>query len=96
MLDRTPTPVERLRTARQIGLSTGLRYVYEGNVPGEGGENTYCYACNRPLIRRYGLFLLSNRIRGGRCPDCGAPIDGVAMDGADAQHESSKAVATGA
>jgi pyruvate formate lyase activating enzyme len=83
MLDRRPTPVERLRAARQIGLSVGLRYVYEGNVPGEGGENTYCPQCKSPLIERYGHWLLKNRIRGGVCPDCGVAIDGMEMDGAD-------------
>jgi pyruvate formate lyase activating enzyme len=83
MLDRTPTPVDRLHTARQIGLSTGLRYVYEGNVPGEGGENTYCHRCRSPLIKRYGHVMLGNRIRGGTCPDCGTAMDGVDMDGTD-------------
>ena len=29
-----PTPVATLARARQIGLDAGLRYVYEGNVPG--------------------------------------------------------------
>ena len=43
MLDRPPTPVATLRHARDIGFEAGLQYVYEGNVPGEGGENTYPY-----------------------------------------------------
>jgi pyruvate formate lyase activating enzyme len=83
MLDREHTPVVTLRHARQIGLSTGLRYVYEGNVPGEGGENTYCHQCKSLLIKRYGHVMLNNRIRGGTCPDCGAAIDGVELDGTD-------------
>jgi pyruvate formate lyase activating enzyme len=81
MLDRRPTPVATLRRARAIGFKAGLRYVYEGNVPGEGGEHTYCYACKALLIQRYGLFLLSNRIQQGKCPECGAAIDGVEMNG---------------
>jgi pyruvate formate lyase activating enzyme len=40
LLDVKPTPTESLRKAREIGLKAGLRYVYEGNIPGEGGENT--------------------------------------------------------
>jgi pyruvate formate lyase activating enzyme len=81
MLDRRPTPVAALRRAREIGFAEGLRYVYEGNVPGEGGEHTYCYACKAVLIDRYGFVVRRNRIVGGRCPECGATIDGVAMDG---------------
>jgi pyruvate formate lyase activating enzyme len=81
MLDRRLTPVAILRHAREIGLDVGLRYTYEGNVPGEGGEHTHCYACKALLIRRYGFFLLSNRIRQGKCPTCGVTIDGVEMDG---------------
>ena len=27
------------------GLGEGLAYVYEGNAPEEGGENTCCPAC---------------------------------------------------
>ena len=75
-LDRPPTPVATLRRAREIGLEEGLRYVYEGNVPGEGGENTYCYACGAILIERYGLRLLRNRLEDGKCPECGARMDG--------------------
>jgi pyruvate formate lyase activating enzyme len=73
--------VATLQHARDIGLEVGLRYGYEGNVPDEGGEHTYCYACKTLLIRRYGVFLLSNRIRQGKCPTCGATIEGVEMDG---------------
>nr|QNO54980.1 GTP 3',8-cyclase [Methanosarcinales archaeon ANME-1 ERB7] len=72
-----PTPVTTLREARGIGLDVGLRYVYEGNVPGEGGENTYCYQCGELLIRRYGFQILENKIQDSRCPSCGARIDGI-------------------
>jgi len=68
------TPVETLRQARKIGLETGLRYVYEGNVPGETGENTYCYNCGEALIRRFG-YNLKEKIN-SECPFCGTKIDG--------------------
>lgn len=83
MLDRPSTPVETLRRARQIGLDTGLRYVYEGNIPGEGGENTYCYQCGGLLIDRYSFFVRENRIHENCCPDCGAVIDGIGMSNTD-------------
>jgi len=81
MFNHPPTPVETLRRAREIGRKTGLRYVYEGNVPGESGENTYCYRCNALLIERLGFFVRQNRVRGGVCPDCGTEVDGVGMGG---------------
>lgn len=77
LLDRAPTPVATLRRARQIGLEAGVRYVYEGNVPGEGGENTYCHQCHTLLIARFGFTLLQNRLRDGRCPDCNVEVPGV-------------------
>lgn len=77
LLDRPRTPVPRLRRTRQIGLEAGLHYVYEGNVPGEGGESTFCHQCQSLLIQRYGFTLLANRVVGGRCPDCGTALPGV-------------------
>jgi pyruvate formate lyase activating enzyme len=77
LTDRPRTPVETLRRARDIGLAAGLHYVYEGNVPGEGGENTWCPSCRSLLIKRYGYTIETNRILGGACPDCGAPIAGI-------------------
>ena len=79
MWEHAPTTVHTLRRARDIGLGCGLRYVYEGNVPGEGGENTYCHHCKALLIERYGFVVRNNRVRDGRCPDCGAGVDGIGM-----------------
>jgi pyruvate formate lyase activating enzyme len=75
LTDLPPTPVTTLRKARDIGLEVGLRYVYEGNVPGEGGESTYCYNCGNLLIRRYGFQILENTLSDSQCPSCGATID---------------------
>ncbi|MEA3469169.1 MAG: AmmeMemoRadiSam system radical SAM enzyme [Thermodesulfobacteriota bacterium] len=77
MMDRDPTPVEILRRARDIGLEEGLRYVYEGNIPGEGGENTYCPSCGTELISRFGFNIRQNRVVDGCCCDCGEKIEGV-------------------
>ncbi|MCG6892298.1 MAG: AmmeMemoRadiSam system radical SAM enzyme [Desulfobacteraceae bacterium] len=81
MTDVPPTPVETLRRARDIGLNAGLRYVYPGNVPGEDGESTDCWQCGSRLIHRWGFSIRDNRVRRGRCPDCGAAIDGVELAG---------------
>ena len=77
LADRPPTPVETLRRARRIGLDEGLHYVYEGNVPGEKGENTYCGHCGALLIERRGMRLIRHRIENGKCPDCETSFDGV-------------------
>jgi pyruvate formate lyase activating enzyme len=77
MLDRQPTPVATLRKAREVGLEEGLHYVYEGNIPGEGGENTYCPGCGAELISRYGFSIRQNNLADGRCKTCGRQIAGV-------------------
>jgi pyruvate formate lyase activating enzyme len=82
LLDRPPTEVATLRRAGEIGRAAGLRYVYQGNVPGDGGENTRCYRCQALLVERYGFAVRQNRIHKNRCPDCGTKIDGLGMSGA--------------
>lgn len=76
MIDVASTPVATLKKAREIGKKAGLRYVYQGNVPGEG-EDTICYNCNKVLVKRYGFGLSKNLIQDGQCPECGAKIDGL-------------------
>ena len=76
----------RLRRARDIGRATGLRYVYEGNIPDAGGENTRCYRCGALLIEHYGF--LANRIRDGRCPECETAIDGIGLSADERRPEA--------
>ncbi|MBI4823671.1 MAG: AmmeMemoRadiSam system radical SAM enzyme [Nitrospirae bacterium] len=77
LTDKPRTPVKTLRWARQLGFEAGLKYVYEGNVPGEGGENTYCPKCKELLIKRFGFSIIENRIKEGACFRCKTPMDGV-------------------
>lgn len=79
LLDRSSTPLETLIMAREIGIKTGLKYVYTGNVPGENSENTFCYKCNNILIDRLGFYVKQNFIENGKCTHCGAHIDGVGL-----------------
>lgn len=81
MCDVPPTPLETLRNASRLGKAAGLRYVYLGNVPGEG-ETTRCPSCDGPVIERRGYRVLSDRLIEGRCPGCGAEIEGVWVMGA--------------
>jgi len=76
LTNRPRTPAETLQRARRIGLDAGLHFVYEGNLPGEG-ETTFCPACGKPGIVRFGFAVRENRLRGGRCPDCNTSVAGV-------------------
>ena len=80
LLNLSRTPAQILQLARDIGIEEGLRYVYMGNVPAEGGEDTYCYKCGEKLIHRYGYEILRNRVEDSKCPICKSKIDGVRMD----------------
>jgi pyruvate formate lyase activating enzyme len=79
LLDAERTPARTLEKARKIGLDEGLRYVYVGNIPGLDGEHTYCYACKKAVIKRYGYTISEYNISAGTCTFCGATIDGVGL-----------------
>ncbi|MGO9013404.1 MAG: AmmeMemoRadiSam system radical SAM enzyme [Dissulfurispiraceae bacterium] len=79
LFDKPRTPLITLRKAREIGLKAGLKYVYEGNVPGTGGENTLCPSCGALLIERIGFSLTHISMKDSKCEKCGARIDGVGM-----------------
>jgi pyruvate formate lyase activating enzyme len=71
------TPVSTLDKARAVALSTGLEYVYVGNVPGHGGENTFCPNCKKMVIQRTGYMVGEINLRAGKCRYCGKPIPGI-------------------
>ncbi|MCC6131779.1 MAG: AmmeMemoRadiSam system radical SAM enzyme [Acidobacteria bacterium] len=77
LMNLPSTPVSTLERARQTAMEQGLRFVYLGNVPGHPGENTLCPGCGRTLIKRRGMALLENNLKGGSCPDCRRKIPGV-------------------
>jgi len=77
MTDRPPTPAGTLRRAVEIGQARGLKYIYEGNIPGQGGEDTVCPNCGETIINRIGFNVISNRIKTGACPACSTPQPGV-------------------
>jgi pyruvate formate lyase activating enzyme len=80
LLDQPRTPIQTLKWARQKAIDAGLKYVYEGNVPGEGGENTYCPNCKELLIKRVGYQIMENKIRDNRCFKCASGIEGIWRD----------------
>lgn len=76
MTDLEPTPVSTLRRAREIGQAVGLNYVYEGNVPGEKGENTLCPSCGKTVVERRGFTIVSLALEKGTCLFCEQSIAG--------------------
>ncbi|WP_298272828.1 AmmeMemoRadiSam system radical SAM enzyme [Geobacter sp.] len=79
LLDQPRTPPETLERARRFGLEAGLRYVYEGNVPGLQGESTFCSACGELLVSRTGFRVEAIVVKNGRCPRCSAVLNGVGI-----------------
>jgi pyruvate formate lyase activating enzyme len=77
MNDLPPTSAESIRQGREIGLETGLKYVYTGNLPGDEGESTFCPGCGERVIHRQGYIIEECRLEQGRCSRCQAVIDGV-------------------
>jgi pyruvate formate lyase activating enzyme len=71
------TPLNTLLKAKEIAVAEGCKYVYIGNVPGKGFENTYCPSCNKLVIERRGFSLLSVNMKEGKCNSCQAKIAGV-------------------
>jgi pyruvate formate lyase activating enzyme len=69
-----PTPMETLTRAANIGKAAGLRHVYLGNVA--DASDTLCPACGRPVVLRPPSGAVEMRLEDGRCPACGAAVDG--------------------
>jgi pyruvate formate lyase activating enzyme len=79
MTDPDNTTADMLIAAAATGRTSGLRYVYAGNLPGAVGnlEETRCASCGEPLVSRHGYYIRSYRITAdGRCPSCSAGVPG--------------------
>jgi pyruvate formate lyase activating enzyme len=70
-----PTPIEMLEKAYGLGKKAGLRFVYLGNVPGHGSENTTCYCCGKLVIERYGYNTKVIGLNGSKCKFCGSEVN---------------------
>jgi len=74
--DKPPTPPETLHRARRMAIQMGLKYVYEGNIFSDGG-NTICPGCRQTIIKRSWHSVMTNKLKDGRCSNCGTKIAGV-------------------
>ncbi|MFB3886133.1 MAG: AmmeMemoRadiSam system radical SAM enzyme [Thermodesulfobacteriota bacterium] len=77
MLNLPRTPASLLHRAREIGIGAGLRNVYCGNIPGEEGEDTFCFHCGRKVIERVGFRVVKNEVVRGECLHCHTRMDGI-------------------
>ena len=72
-----PVPKKRLQEAREQGFAAGLKYIYLGNLGGEGslgGDNTTCPECQALLVER--PLGSNSRAFQGQC-QCGTTIPGI-------------------
>ena len=75
--DLLPTDKSVLILAKEIALTSGMKYVYIGNLPGLHEENTYCPSCKQLLVERVGFVVSKNLIHKGKCSFCNEVIDGI-------------------
>jgi len=75
LTDKSQTPPEKLARARELAIQAGIKHVYTGNVLDLKGTSTYCPACGKVVIRRFG-YIIESLLKDGAC-SCGAKIDGV-------------------
>jgi len=88
MTGPSPTTVQQLIRAAEIGVEEGLHFVYAGNLPGHVGhwESTFCPGCDELLIERTGYLVRDYRItRDGKCPHCRRTIPGIWPGGGAAE-----------
>lgn len=79
MQDGMPTPQATLQRAYELGREAGLHYVYVGNLPGAGLEDTPCPGCGRAVVERRGFRVMRRSTVSGRCSRCDTLIHGVGM-----------------
>lgn len=68
-----PTPPERLEAALSIARCK-LAFVYAGNCPLPGGEDTSCPKCGAVAVRRTGYRTNPAGLAGAACASCGTPL----------------------
>jgi pyruvate formate lyase activating enzyme len=74
--EKPTTPVGTLVKAREIAIEEGLRYVFIGNVPNEGYEDTVCPKCRNHVVRRRRYRILDWDLnKHNYCNKCGYEIN---------------------
>lgn len=78
MLDKSSTPPETVKKARQIAFDNGIHYAYVGNMHDKTGDSTWCHQCGTLLIGRDWYQLSEWRLTSeGCCQECGSHCAGI-------------------
>ena len=77
LVNKIRTPESTLKMARDIALKQGIKYCYLGNIYDQESQTTVCPQCQSPLIVRDWHSIISNKMDGDRCYQCGTQIAGV-------------------
>ena len=74
MHDRGATPEQTIRRAVEIGREEGLNYIWAGNLPGRGNEDSICRHCGETVIVRTHFSVNKVCLEGNGCAHCGARL----------------------
>lgn len=74
MGDARATPPETIYRAIEIGKEAGLHYLYVGNLPGSGYENSLCHNCKEIVVDRVGYTVGNINLKGKICVHCGQEL----------------------
>ena len=78
LMDIPATAPETLINARKVAMSSGLKFVYTGNIHDSEGGSTWCPSCGSALIERDWYKLGKwNLDAQGSCTACGEWIAGL-------------------
>jgi len=70
LTDRDATPESSIFRTVQIGREEGLNYVWAGNLPRRGYEDTVCPNCKKTVIARTVFSINERHLNGSRCGFC--------------------------
>jgi len=73
-LSLSATPPQTVLRAVEVGRSAGLRFVYAGNLPGTGYEDTVCPGCGHTVVERRGFSVGRIDLKDARCGRCGREL----------------------
>ena len=72
--DRDATPESIIFRAVEIGREEKLNYVWAGNLPRKGYEDTVCPNCKKTVIGRTIFTITERHLNGSRCGYCDAEL----------------------